>query len=81
MDHPERKEDEFYLGNYMEDIFYNAISWQTKRFGIQPYYNLEGGVLGEKIKSSQGLKPVFIKKIEVKKASLRIYDLMQKENC
>ncbi len=58
--HPERMEDEIYLGNFSEKYFPN-LGWETKRFGEVAY-----SAKREPLKKNpRKLRPVFVKKSEV----------------
>lgn len=84
--HPEKNEDEFFLGNFtspggdedtrleLETNTYKDIGWKTKRMGNRSY-----DVYGKLILMSN-LRPVFVKKSEVKAEDEKTYDgLLKKE--
>ena len=64
-DHPERRPDEVFLGNFTEAGF-DASSWRTKRLGEKAYDPIRAGeVLPD-------TRPVFVKIEEVKKNSVNL---------
>ena len=60
MIHPEKLENEIYLGNYVPETLY-LCGWLSKRVG-NVAYDIYGKVIE---KNYHGLMPVFIKKEEV----------------
>lgn len=81
--HPEQKDDEFFLGNFNESSYQNAIGWTGKRKGIVAYY-AAGEKKGEPIPQQVSLFnhhmrlfPAFVKADNV---SPRAYELLMKSH-
>ncbi|MCP3967531.1 MAG: hypothetical protein GY718_14460 [Lentisphaerae bacterium] len=63
--HPERMEDEMFLGNFDAKGF-DSVGWQPKRKGTKAY--MANNITVFPYQKEHGIFPAFVKKWEVEKA-------------
>lgn len=72
-EHPELREGEIFLGNFMRSYYLSNIGWKTKRIGIHAY-NHETNQPLEQDNDNFRLYPVFVKEEELKNDGVQIED-------